>query len=1448
MEKFKISDIQEIFVADVERFHTLTQNHVTQLLNEATPTQEALDDALRQCHTLKGLAATVEAWGLACLGADLEKLLELAGSWMHNEREKANSIFEFILDHMQDWYVMNQFTCMDMLPQAWDMYLGLRGTMDERWPDYLPPPQSADGASARFVRLADLELAEIDTASDAAQPAATLELPTPELDVQGVEPVASTAEPAPASTQAAPGAPTPLRVVPPALRSRNKVSSADSNPPTPLPIAIDGRDVKQDAPIAAVGPSLPQLSTENSQPASGAPTPLKVKPPTLRSRDQSKAPAPALPQLSIGDSQPPVVASEPAATPGQPAVPKPLQVVPPSLRRKDVAEPALPQLSTGDSQPPALAPVQQVEAAVPATPPLLRVAPPALKRRAKKVEPTVVEAVETPTPVLEQPTVTPLAVEPAAILAASIEPLAVEASTPAPAPVEPAAVEPLVAESTITSLPAAPQTPEPISQTPEPSPDATAEFLSMLSEEVAGYLTDLSVNLNALAADLSDVAQWEQTRRLFHTIKGTAATFQLDAISAPAKAAEARCVEAVENTNARTREAFELCVDRAGVVARALKLVFDEQPLRVALEAGLAQAANVAMVSAAPVVVALDPEMAGFFISDARDQIGIIEQAVLRWEKLGAGVQSAESTTRMLECVNAAQRGFHTIKGAGNSIGLSAVAQSVHEVEAFLEGAATTLSQLSTGNSQLPLKPLFTFLLGAVDQLRQYLADLTRNTASPWRHDWSAALRSLGQPAEAKTEARKSERAIDVPVAATLPADADDDSHTLRIEAARLYQLMNLIGEMVVDRSRLARKIDQLTVLHRALAERNGALTESVQSFQQQFEFNLMQAKGQSPQSKGQSPESTVGARDSGLGTPDSGLKSHGEFSELEFDRYDQFNVLARSLVEISHDIEQLNGEVEVCLEAFAAENAQFSQTSQQLQSKVTSLSLVPVKTLFPRLQRAFRDALTVEEKQADLVLQGGEAMLDKVVVDKVYGPLLHLVRNAVAHGVENSKARETLKKPARGQVRMSATQLANQIVIQLTDDGAGINGEAVRKRAVEKGWLAADAPALTPEQVVHFIFQPGFSTASKVTSVSGRGVGLDVVRTEIENLNGSVELRYEPGQGSTWTLRLPLTLAISEAILAKLGEVTYAFPLNFIEYGVVLDADTLVRGEDGSETYVIQAAAVPQAETADAATAKLLDPNSDTSHFARDSVTGASVPVLRLSRVLGVPGDLTSNKGLIVGAGERRAVLVVDAVLARQEIVIKQLDSVLAQHPLLNGATLDAEGRVIPILNLPTLLKFGEQTVTSEYRAPARPESAKRLDQLRVLIVDDSLSVRKVQERHLSDLGCKVTTASDGLYALEKMREQEFDFIFTDLEMPRLNGYELISELQGNPAWSSIPIVVVSSRGADKYITKAMNLGAATFLSKPFTQQQLQQVLGHYSKAANASRSGAGSAIKQVA
>jgi len=1306
MDKFKISDIQAIIAADFQKFRDETRGHLGLLIARSPHAQESLAEIIRYAHTLKGLAATVEAWGLSNWGADIENLFELAGTYLNTAEDKAEEIFRFVMSNMEAWSVMNAFSLAEQFEPAWDYYQGLRAMMDQRWPGYLGP-------------------------------IVTSLTPTP----AEVVPTAG-----PFSTQSATEAADPCR-------SRGNEAQTNSGQST----TPEDQSLLTSAPANCQSAETPQpVSLDKVVEEPAPPAPVNLAPPPLRRRSSEAAASPAAvtPNMEQVDS---------SAAPVRPA---PLALNAPTLRRaSDKSRPLTPPPveTPSTNLPPAAQEQPAVAPASPATPPILRVAPPVLKRKVQKAPApapaeTISQSLETPSPAATTPEVAPAPVD-------GLHPFSdAEAHDLVVAQEQPGALEQ-------SNLVAPEDGRAPAASTPpgDFTPAADAELIEMLGQEISNYLGELTGTLKSLVANLAAQELWETARRLFHTIKGTAATFHLDAVSAPAKAAEARCIVAIEDAQARNFDTFEACLERATIIATALKVSFVRDEIDLALaEAKSKSAAS----SEAETEVPLDAEMAGFFIRDARDQIETIEQAVLRWEK----------GENPLEQVWAAQRGFHTLKGAANSIGLTRIAKSVHDAEGFLEGVATGGGQGSPA--------LFSFLLGAVDQLRAYTKELSANPATPWTHNWAESLRVFGPaPERHENEPPIEDAPTTAVVQPQIPASDsnEEESHTLRIDAARLHQLMNLIGEVVIDRSRLEKKIELLTKLHRELGERNAALTAQVQTFQQQFEFNLLQDRGARSQSNQPGDVRSV--------TPGAPGQAESEFSELEFDRYDQFSILARSLIEISHDVEEVSEEMSECLDSFGVENTRFRETSRHLQESVTSLSLLPVSTLFPRLQRAFRDAVQVEHKEADLDFEGGSALLDKVVIDKIFAPLMHLLRNAVAHGIEDAITRETLKKSPRGQVRVSTTQLSNQIVIQIKDDGSGVRTEAVRQRAVEKGWLAADAPPLTQEQVVHYIFQPGFSTASKLTSVSGRGVGLDVVRKEIEGLNGSVELHFEPSVGSTWTLRLPLTLSISEAILADSGGVTFAFPINFIESGLIIETSALQQ-EDGRSVC---------------------------------AVGGANLPVASLSQLLALPGETNSSNGLIISAGDRRAIIAVDRVLRRQEIVVKKLDSIFARHPLLNGATLDAEGRVIPILNLPTLLKYSESAASRRASGSRRVESAENSRQLRVLIADDSLSVRKVQERLLADLGCHVTPASDGLQALEKLREGRFDFIFTDLEMPRINGYELISEVRGNPAWASLPVVVISSRGADKYITKAMNLGANSFLSKPFTQEQLEQVLRFY-------------------
>lgn len=884
------------------------------------------------------------------------------------------------------------------------------------------------------------------------------------------------------------------------------------------------------------------------------------------------------------------------------------------------------------------------------------------------------------------------------------------------------------------------------------------EIGEIFKSEVRGYLSRMGAEFALLEREVELEFPWSELHRLFHTTKGAAAVIGNDTLADAAWGGESAASQAAEQPGERTRAQLERCWEFA--VALAQEIGFD---LTAEADTSPAFASPTSKSSSAAAPEGMvDRELAETFVIEAREQADALEGAVLRWEKGDAPAAQFAAVKRY----------FHTLKGAGNSVGLRAFGASIHEVEDFLD----TLDVL--GNDAPAA--LFGFFLETVDDMRGYARALEVPGAR-WSKDWSPALATLAQS--------RLGPAITRPMASEPAAPADESAirGTVRITSDKLEGLLNLIGETVIDRHRVVGQLEQLQGLLRELKEKDNRLSDSVTDFHDQFEWNLLRQK-----------PAANGSHSLGLSTvsqPSSG-RDLG-FSDLEFDRYDQFNILSRSLLEIASDVHEVIAEMEGCLSVLGHDHDRFAQTSRQFQGNLTALSLLPMETLHPRLERAFRDAAQSEGKDATLELAGGTTQIDRALLDKLYAPLLHLLRNAVAHGIESPQVRAAANKPARGLVRLVSRPVGDRVVIELSDDGGGIDVEAVRRAAVDRGWLAADAGELSADALLELLSRPGLSTAGEVTTLAGRGTGMDVVVTELEKLNGTLDLNFTPGHGTTWRLHLPLSLLISDAVMAETGGQRFALPLGHVEHGVLVPEPLIASGKKvGVYTFGEQ-----------------------------------SCPAYRLCDLLGLPGAENPGHGMLVSVGERRVLLLVERLHGRQEMVVKPLDPLTARHPLLNGATLDAAGGVVPILNAAGLIKCAEALTRAggsgrrlEPR-PVRPRHGAERPP-RILVVDDSLSVRKVQEGLIRRLGCEPVLAADGLDGLEKLRSARADLVLTDLEMPRLNGYELISEMKSVPAWSRIPVIVISSRGADKYITRAMQAGADSFLPKPFSEGQLSALL----------------------
>jgi chemosensory pili system protein ChpA (sensor histidine kinase/response regulator) len=525
-------------------------------------------------------------------------------------------------------------------------------------------------------------------------------------------------------------------------------------------------------------------------------------------------------------------------------------------------------------------------------------------------------------------------------------------------------------------------------------------------------------------------------------------------------------------------------------------------------------------------------------------------------------------------------------------------------------------------------------------------------------------------------------------------------------------------------------------------------------------------------------------------------------------DRYDDFGILSRSLTEISADISEVLTQLDGFVRRVDGDIDEFTKLAHRLQDEITQARMVPIGNLFTRIARTVRDAAKASNKQVELTLGGAETELDNNIIQQIADPLLHLVRNAVAHGIERADERYEAGKPDQGNIAVRAYHKGNHIYIEVEDDGRGVDFERVRATAVESGLLSTDeAAGLSRREVLELLFRPGFSTAPRRTELAGRGVGLDVVRSNLNNLNGEVEIETEKGIGSRFTLKVPLTLIISQALFVQCGGQTFAFPLGFVEE---------IRRIRPSEIEEVGGKLI----------AKVRDVVTEVVRFDE---------ALQLPRLEPVNGYL---RLVLVNVGGRQVGVVVEEVLRKDEIVIKNLGEYLRNVKMFPGATIAPDGSLILLVDLNRLI-MGEsierRPLTTAMNAarlflpgaiavargeiPAAAMDVVEKEKL-VVLADDSISVRKFVGRMLEKAGYRVKLACDGLEALEIATTNQCDLVITDLEMPRTNGYELMLHLRQTASTSNVPVMVVTSRAGAKHRERAIKEGAAAFMVKPVQEE----------------------------
>jgi chemosensory pili system protein ChpA (sensor histidine kinase/response regulator) len=592
---------------------------------------------------------------------------------------------------------------------------------------------------------------------------------------------------------------------------------------------------------------------------------------------------------------------------------------------------------------------------------------------------------------------------------------------------------------------------------------------------------------------------------------------------------------------------------------------------------------------------------------------------------------------------------------------------------------------------------------------------------------------------------------------------------TVRVKAPLLDRLVNQAGEVSITRSRLESDVTQMRVSLREL-------TENLDRLRRQLRDIELQADTQIASRLEASKSSTV------------------EFDPLEMDRFTRFQELTRMMAESVNDVATVQRSLTQTVQSAEDEMAAQARLTRALSEDLLRARMVPFDALSERLYRVVRQAAKETSVQVRLNVEGSSIELDRSVLDRMAGAFEHLLRNAVVHGIESPDIRRAQDKDPVGTIDVTLAQQGNEVRIQIRDDGNGLDLQRIEARGRRNGLIAPDAKP-TDAELANLIFTPGFTTTDEVTELAGRGVGMDAVRTDVTALGGRIETASAPGRGTAFTLLLPLTTAVTRVVQLRCGDLTVAMPASLVE---------VVRRTPNAD--------VEQAYLS----GQFRDGTQDVPFFWLGALLQASTHGV-------LAGKHTSI--VLVRSAEQRVALHVDQVVGNQEVVVKNLGPQLARLPGLAGMSLLATGEVVPIYNPVALAAVYGQRPTTESGAPHVPVIIEEVEEVKaplILVVDDSLTVRRVTQRLLTREGFRVTVAKDGLDALEQLEVERPAVMLTDIEMPRMDGFDLLRNVRHDPRWNGLPVIMITSRIAQKHRDLAEQLGADHYLGKPYDEEQL--------------------------
>ena len=794
----------------------------------------------------------------------------------------------------------------------------------------------------------------------------------------------------------------------------------------------------------------------------------------------------------------------------------------------------------------------------------------------------------------------------------------------------------------------------------------------------------------------------------------------------------------------------------------------------------------------------IDDEIIEIFLEEADDLLEGIDEAIHGWSDDRSNRIYLDDLLRIL----------HTLKGGARLAGLTELGNLSHNFETSLIGldgddvtiGDDTLESIQRYQDQLIIQ------VNAIkngETVQPTTADDVAPVVDPVPEDTVSAADSeqgfvLDVPA--KEEAREPEvipfpspvepAAAVVPFTAKKGGDGGSKSvdtaaeasakkgpqEVVKVSAQLLENLVNLAGETSISRGRAEEQISELVFSLDEMQITVDRLQEQVRRLDMETEAQILYRQEQ--------------------------VESEGMegFDPLEMDRYSQLQQLSRSLLESSSDLIDIKNTLGDKSRDMETLLVQQSRINTELQEGLMRSRMVPFARMVPRLRRIVRQVSVELDKKVDLYLDNVEGELDRTVLEKMVAPLEHMIRNAVDHGIESQSEREAAGKPPAGRIRLGLQREGGEIVINLSDDGSGIDLEAVRDKAIERGLMEADAD-LTDHEILQFILQAGFSTATEVTQISGRGVGMDVVYSEIKQLGGSMDINSQPGQGSHFIIRLPFTVSVNRALMVNIAGDRYAIPLNTIEGIVRVSPFEL-------EAYY--------------------QPNAPMFEYAGQPY------LLRYMGALLQRGEKPNLEGqsmplpvVLVRGAEHSVAIQVDSLMGSREIVVKPLGPQFSMVQGLSGATVMGDGSVVVILDLLAMIRADASHMHRDFIA-AQDNAPADSRAINVMVVDDSVTVRKVTSRFLERQGMEVVLAKDGVDAITQLQEIERvpDVMLLDIEMPRMDGFEVASRIRHNSRLKDIPIIMITSRTGDKHRERALSLGVNEYMGKPYQESLLLETI----------------------